>query len=164
MNGDEIMNIIPETYCGYAVPADYRAFAQNLAAERCYDYPLRGLTLDLSLLPAAQLAEIYLGNQPRYAFLQTVEFFKPLKFDRDSPALSVDEIQHGLVIGSANDGDLFINLHDGSVCGLCIAICFLSAWRMILLRCRQKWCCRLIFRIGRMRNKVSGCLNAVKAA
>ena len=115
MNGDEIMNIIPETYCGYAVPADYRAFAQNLVAERCYDYPLRGLTLDLSLLPAAQLAEIYLGNQPRYAFLQTVEFFKPLEFDDDSPALSADEVRHGLVIGSANDGDLFINLHDGSV-------------------------------------------------
>ena len=56
-----------------------------------------------------------MNNQPRYAFLQTLDFFKPLEFDRDSPALSVDEIQHGLVIGSANDGDLFINVHDGSV-------------------------------------------------
>ena len=109
------MNVIPEIYCGCTVPADYRAFAQNLAAERCYDYPLRGLTLDLSLLPAAQLAEIYLGSQPRYAFLQTVEFFKPLEFDDDSPALSADKVRHGLVIGSANDGNLFINLHDGSV-------------------------------------------------
>ena len=109
------MNVFPETYCGYAVPSDYRAFAQSLAAERCYDYPLRGLTLDLGLLPAAQLAEIYLDNQPRYAFLQTVEFFKSLEFDGDSPALSADEVRHGLVIGSANDGDLFINLYDGSV-------------------------------------------------
>ena len=158
------MNVIPEIYCGCTVPADYRAFAQNLAAERCYDYPLRGLTLDLSLLPAAQLAEIYLGSQPRYAFLQTVEFFKPLEFDDDSPALSADKVRHGLVIGSANDGNLFINLHDGSVWIICIAICFLSAWRMILLRCQQKWCCRLILQIGRMRNKVSDCLNAVKAA
>ncbi|MFC2562222.1 MAG: hypothetical protein ACFNS8_04250, partial [Kingella oralis] len=89
------MNVIPEIYCGCTVPADYRAFAQNLAAERCYDYPLRGLTLDLSLLPAAQLAEIYLGSQPRYAFLQTVEFFKPLEFDDDSPALSADKVRHG---------------------------------------------------------------------
>lgn len=56
-----------------------------------------------------------MNNQPRYAFLQTLDFFKPLEFDRDSPTPSADEIQHGLVIGSANDGDLFINVHDGSV-------------------------------------------------
>ena len=56
-----------------------------------------------------------MNNQPRYAFLQTLDFFKPLEFDRDSPALSVDEIQHGLVIGSSNDGYFFSNVHDGSV-------------------------------------------------
>ena len=113
--GGEIVNTLPETYCGYAVPADYRVFAQSLVAERCCEYPQHSITLDLSLLPATELAQIYLRDQPRYAFLQTIEFFKPLEFDRDSPALSEDEVRHGLVIGSANDGDLFINLYDGSV-------------------------------------------------
>ena len=70
------MNALPENHCGYAIPADYRAFAQSLTAERVYDYSLRGIILDLSFLPAAELAQIYLGNQPRYAFLQTVDFFQ----------------------------------------------------------------------------------------
>ncbi|MGF6147764.1 Uncharacterised protein [Kingella potus] len=109
------MNNLPQIYCGYPVPADYRAFAQSLAAERRYDYPLHGTTFDLSLLPAAELVQIYLGKLPRYAFLQTVDFFKPLEFDCDSPKLGEEEVRHGLVIGSGNEGDLFINVHDGSV-------------------------------------------------
>ena len=47
------MNALPKTYGSYAVPADYRAFAQSLAAERIYTYPLPNITLDLILLPDA---------------------------------------------------------------------------------------------------------------
>ena len=58
----------------------------------------------------------YAHGLPEYAFLQGIELFKAIETDAASPAISEAEIRSGFIIGSANDGTLFLNLaNQGSV-------------------------------------------------
>ncbi len=112
------MSTLPSTYQGRPVPADYLAFAASLTHPRIYCYSHGGITIDdLSFDTPGTLAkqEPYRGDLPKYAFLQEQELYKPLEHDDTSPDISEADIRSGFIIGSANGGDLFINLRDNSI-------------------------------------------------
>lgn len=120
------MSTLPTEFLGRPLPADYLAFASGLSDRlQAYEYAAEPdvndsgdkRILDIDLYPPSTLLEPAWAKStvPLYARLAHADYFKAIETRAGEPAITQEEVASGFVIGWANEGTLFINLHDGSI-------------------------------------------------
>lgn len=113
------MNEMVSEHLGREVPQAYREFVSGLTASMRSDWRSgKGKRrLDVMLFSPEMLAAPPWDDAdfPRYALLAHAEVWKAIETPDKGPDLTEEEVTTGLVIGLADGGHLFLNLHDGSV-------------------------------------------------